>query len=95
MHSPEMQYESASILTVIASGTCKKTNAVVDASAVPALITLLGSPHLAVARQALCALGTIARNGPEHPVIKQGLMEPFLELIRPDTSVRFTCGSLF
>lgn len=52
-------------------------------------VKLLRSPHTNVAEQAVWALGNIAGDGPKLRdfVIKAGIVQPLLELIRPDTEV--------
>lgn len=57
--------------------------------AVVSFVKLLRSPHTNVAEQAVWALGNIAGDGPKLRdfVIKAGIVQPLLELIRPDTEV--------
>lgn len=87
--SPDLQLDSASAIANILSGTSDQTKAVVSAGAVPGLLSLLGSPHPVVAEIAIRALGNIAIDGPEHRdvVIEQGILEPLLLLIKPETPV--------
>ena len=61
-----------------------------EAGAVPPFVKLLRSVHPNVAEQAVWALGNIAGDGADlrDYVIKAGIVNPLLELIRPDTEVR-------
>ena len=68
-----------------------QTRAVVECGGVPPFIGLLSSPHHNVAEQAVWALGNIAGDGPDLRdfVIKAGIVQPLLALVRPDAEHTF------
>lgn len=81
----KLQFEAAWTLTNVASGDTKFTQAVVNANALPSLISLLDSPYEDVKEQTVWALGNIAGDciALRDLVIQHGIVDAILRNLNP------------
>eukprot|EP00727_Mastigamoeba_balamuthi_P007445 m51a1_g3320 hypothetical protein (550) ;mRNA; f:352585-354762 len=80
-----LQCEAAWCVTNIASGTEHQTRSVVEAGAIPVLVTMVCSPDDELCEQAIWALGNITGDFRDR-VLAAGTMEPTLNALRTRTS---------
>ncbi|KAJ3435468.1 importin subunit alpha [Anaeramoeba flamelloides] len=87
-NNPNLQCESAWVLSNIASGNETQTRFLVENQAIPAFIKLLNSPDENVLDQSIWALGNIAGDCVEYrdELLKLGVFDKFLEIIQTTTT---------
>merc|ERR1711904_443823 len=86
---PTLQFESAWVLTNIASETSDNTYAVVESGAVPIFCQLLKCNNAQVKEQAVWAIGNIAGDSPacRDLVLNTGALKPMLNLMNSKSQI--------
>ncbi|KAJ6243067.1 importin alpha [Anaeramoeba flamelloides] len=83
-NDPELQFESAWVLTNVASGNSLQTQFLVDFQGIPAFIRLLSSPNENVLDQSIWALGNIAGDCVAYrdEILDFGVFPKLLEIVQ-------------